>query len=188
MTRKLHCHVHCAGWPLSASSWELEQNWTRDVVESYDHPTGITKERINFGRETLLPGLQNYLRRQTSQNHPFEAFINFNGFRKLFETATTTPADIRGYKAYQRSDFDGTDLPVWWDRIVNKAYQYCDFDGTDLPDWWDRIVNKDHYGRCFVFPLLMRHILSWSPVNYTADEHGELQELPCTPVEKILVR
>ena len=143
-----------------------EQNLTRDVVESYDHPTGITKERIDFGRETLLLALQNYLRWQTAQNHPFEAFINFDVFRKLFETAMPTPAAIRGYKAYQRSDFDG----------------------ADLPGWWDRIVNKDLYGRCFVFPLLMHQILSWSPVNYTADDHGALHELPCTAVEKILVR
>ena len=50
------------------------------------------------------------------------------------------------------------------------------------------IVNKDWYGRCFVFPLLMRQILSWSPVNYSVDEHGELQELPRTSVEKILVQ
>ena len=48
-------------------------------------------------------------------------------------------------------------------------------------------MNKDRYGRCFVFPLLMKQILpwspvnlSWSPVNYTVDEHGELQELPHT--------
>ena len=30
--------------------------------------------------------------------------------------------------------------------------------------------------------------LSWSPVNYTVDEHGGLQELLRTLVEKILVR
>ena len=101
---------------------------TRDVVESHDRPTGITKERIDFECETLLLGLQNYLRGQTAQNHPFGAYINFDVFRKLFEIAT--PADICGYKAYQRSDFDGADLPVWWDRIVNKAYQHCDFDVT----------------------------------------------------------
>ena len=89
--------VHCAGWPLSASSWELEQNLTRDMVETYDHPTGITKERIDFGHERLLLALQNYLRRQTAQNHPFGAYINFDVFRKLFVTAT--PAAIRGYKA-----------------------------------------------------------------------------------------
>ena len=53
--------VHCAGWTLSASSWEPEQNLTRDVVEIYDHPTGITKERIDFGRERLLLALQTYL-------------------------------------------------------------------------------------------------------------------------------
>ena len=114
--------------------------------------------------KTLLLALQHYLR-QTAQNHPVEAYINFDVFRKLFETATPTPAAV-GTKRNQRSDFYGADLPVWWDRIVNK----------------------DHYGRWFVFPLLMRHILSWSPINYTIDEHGELQELPHTPVEKILVR
>ena len=181
--------VHWAGWPLSASSWEPEQNLTRDVVESYDYPTGITKERIDFGHETLLLGLQNYIRGQTAQNYPFDAFINFNGFRKLFETATPSPAAVRGYKAYQCSDFDGADLPVWWDRIVEyKAYQRSDFDGADLSMWWDRIVNKDWYGRWFVFPLLMRQILSRSPVTNTVDEHSGLQELPRTPVEKILVR
>ena len=94
------------------------------------------------------------------------AYVKVDVFRKLFETAMPTSAAIRGYKSYQRSDFDGEDLPVWWDRIVNK----------------------DRYGRCFVFRLLMRHILSWSPVNYTVDEHGPLHELPSTPVEKILVR
>ena len=73
-------HVHCAGWPLSASSWEPEQNLTRDVVESYDHPTGITNERIDFGRETFLLALQHYLQGQTAQNHPFEAYINFDVF------------------------------------------------------------------------------------------------------------
>ena len=76
--------VHCAEWPLSASSWEPEQNLTRDVVESYDHPTGITKERIDFECETLLLALQNYLRGQTAQNHPFEAYINFDVFCKLY--------------------------------------------------------------------------------------------------------
>ena len=141
-------HVHWSGWPLSASSWEPEQNLTRDVVESYDHPTGITKARIDFGRETLLLTLQNYLRGQTAQNHQFEAFITFDVFRKLFETAIPTSAAIRGY----------------------KAYQHCDFDGEDLPVWWDRIVNKDRNGRCFIFPLLMRKIMPWSPVNYTVDE------------------
>ena len=101
------------------------------------------QERIDFGRETFLLELQHYLQGQTAQNHPFEAYINFDVFHKLFETATPTPAAVRRYKAYQHSDFDGADLPVWWDRIVNK----------------------DHYGRCFVFPILMRQILSWSPVN-----------------------
>ena len=158
--------VHCTGWPLSASSWEPEHNLTREVIETYDHPTGITKERLDFGRETLLLSLQHYLRGQAAQNHPFEAHINFDVFRKLFETSTATASAVRGYKAYQRSDFDGTDLPVWWDRIVNK----------------------DRYCRCFVYPLLMRQILSWSPVNYTLDDHGELQELPRTPVEKVLER
>ncbi len=33
---------------------------------------------------------------QTAQNHPFEAYINFDVFRKLFETATPTPAAIGG--------------------------------------------------------------------------------------------
>ena len=124
------------------------------------------QERIDIGRETFLLALQHYLQGQMAQNHPFEAYINFDVFHKLFETATPTPAAVRRYKAYQRSDFDGADLPVW-----------C-----------DRIVNKDRYGRCFDFPLLMKQILPWSPVNYTVDEHGELQELPHTPVEKILVR
>ena len=73
-------------------------------------------------------------------------------------------------------------------RVVDNVDDIFRFDGADLPVWWDRIVNKDHYGRCFVFPLLMRHILSWSPVNNTVDEHGELQELPRTLVEKILVQ
>ena len=62
-------HVHWAGWPLSASSWEPEQNLTRDVVESYDHPLGITKERTDVGRETHLLALQNYLRGQTAQKY-----------------------------------------------------------------------------------------------------------------------
>ena len=128
--------------------------------------SGITTERLDFGRETLLLSLQQYLRGQTAQNHPFDSHINFDVFRKLFETATPTPAAVRGYKAYQHSDFDGAGLPVWWDRIVNK----------------------DRYGRCFVFPILMRQILSWSPVNYTVGDHGELLELPRTPVEKVLVR
>ena len=82
--------------PLSASSWEPEQNLTSDMVESYDHPAGITKERIDIGRETLLLALQSYLWGQTAQNHPFEAYINFDVFRKLFETATPTPAAIGG--------------------------------------------------------------------------------------------
>ena len=81
-----------------------EQNLTRDVVESYDHPTGITKERIDFGCKILLLALQNYLREQTAQNHQFEAYIKVDVFRKLFETATPTSAAIRGYKAYQHCD------------------------------------------------------------------------------------
>ena len=53
---------------------------------------------------------------------------------------------------------------------------------------WNYLVNADLFGRCVVFPVLMKPVVQWSCQNHTMTNTGNAQVIPPIPMEKVLVR
>ena len=88
-------------------------------------------------------------------------------FRNIFGQCSPTPGAIRGgYDAYSKAD-------------MNSVGLRCS---------WNYLVNADLFGRCIVFPVLMKPVVQWSCQNYTMTDTGNAQVIPPIPMEKVLVR
>ena len=91
-------------------------------------------------------------------------------------------------------DFD-VQRYLWGDRGVvfehpgYKLYHKEDFFRfTTLPEGWWYYLDLHGQGKSVDFPLKMKPLLSWTPVQYIKDTcNGMLKQAPRAPVERVII-
>ena len=95
---------------------------------------------------------------------PVDVQIDFDVQRYLWGERRVV-SEHPGYKLYNKEDFlHFTSLPESW-------WYYLDLHGQDI---------------AVDFPLKMKPLLSWTPVQYIK-ENGMLKQAPQVPVEKVII-
>lgn len=95
---------------------------------------------------------------------PVDVQIDFDVQRYLWRDRGVV-SEHPGYKLYNKEDF---------------------FRFTTLPESWWYYLDPHGQGRSEDFPLKMKSLLSWTPVQYTKD-NGMLKQAPQAPVEKVII-
>ena len=159
-----HYLIDWDGWPISAASWQPEENVTQDIIATYEVPEITDKRRVEETAVNLFVTIQKRL--TITGCTPFEVSMPLDVFRHCFGQKGT-PTAVRGYMNYILEDFK--DIP--------------------LPPYWFLLVDSDGVGQQIVFPVLMKPTLSFTKQNYCFDDNRHLSAvLEWCPVEKILIR
>lgn len=95
---------------------------------------------------------------------PVDVQIDFDVQRYLWGDRGVV-SEHPGYKLYNKEDF---------------------FRFTTLPESWCYYLDLHGQGKAVDFPLKMKPLLSWTPVQYIK-ENGMLKQAPQAPVEKVII-
>ena len=137
----------------------ISQNLTNSSYEKPLMPDSYRLEvaGVNF-YHTIVTNLKG------NSTAPMEAKMDLDVQRYLWNGKGVV-AEHTGYKLYYKEDF---------------------FRFTTLPENWWYYLDLHGEGKAIDFPLKMKPVLSWTPIQYIK-EKGKLKKAPRAPVEKLKI-